>query len=393
MPIGVFLLGAVPMPDAGPGDPQPTDRRASNELVWETTRRLVDMGVHADRLGYDYFFLTEHHFQHEGYEVIPNAILTGMVVAERTDRIKIGALVHVLPQWHPLRFAEDFATLHNFSGGRAVMAIGRGTVPREAVPLGAIIGSTDDPAKRAEQDAANRAMFAEAVEVVDLALNQERFSFHGAHYDLPPAGIPDRGGVVEELTLTPRPVYPYEQWQTVSTPATLESVARRGVGGIWWNLHPDFLAREWEEFARIWEDEHGTSLGPGEHRMTVLNFRIGDTRDEAVAAARPGFDEHWKFLGPYGRTKGFKGPDGNPAPNGWIPTLEDAMEQRMTLIGTADEVTDLILERISGLDATHITLYPQCMGDRYEAFEEQLERFADEVMPHLPPQVATGIRR
>ena len=41
--VGVFLLGAVPMPDAGPGDPQPKERRASNDLVWQTTERLVDM--------------------------------------------------------------------------------------------------------------------------------------------------------------------------------------------------------------------------------------------------------------------------------------------------------------------------------------------------------------
>ena len=383
MQVGVFLLGAVPMPDAGPDDPQPTDRRASNELIWETTERLVDVGVLADRLGYDYFFLTEHHFQHEGYEVIPNAILTGMVVAERTERIKIGALVHVLPQWHPLRFAEDFATLHNFSGGRAVMAIGRGTVPREALPLGAVIGSTDDPAKRAQQDQLNRELFAEAVEVVDLALKNETFAFHGEHFDFPPPGIPDRGGVVEQLTLTPRPLTPFEEWQTISSPRTLEAVARRGVGGVWWNVNPDFLARQWEEFGRIWEDEHGTELGPGENRMMVLNVRIGDTHEEAVAGARPGFDEHWKFLGPYGRQLGLKGPDGEPAPNGWIPTVEIAMDQRILLAGTADEVAEQVADRVAQLGATHITIYPQCLGDPYEVFEEQVTRFAEEVLPRL----------
>ena len=381
--VGLFLLGAVPMPDAGPGDPQPTARRASNELVWETTERLVDVGCAADRLGYDYFFLTEHHFQHEGYEVIPNAIMTGMMVAARTGRIKIGALVHVLPQWHPLRFAEDFATLHNFSAGRAVLAIGRGTVPREAEPLGSVIGSTDDPAKRAEQDEHNRQVFAEAVEVVDLALRNERFSFHGKHFDLPPPGIPDRGGFVESLTLTPRPLTPYEEWQTITSPPTLDAVARRGVGGVWWNLHPDFLRPQWDEFARVWEEEHGTALSPGEHRMVVLNVRVGDTKEAAMAAARPGFDEHWKFLGPYGRTKGFKGPDGNPAPQGWIPTLEDAMEQRMALVGSADDVAEQVRSRIDELGATAITIHPLCLGDPYEAIDEQVARFADEVRPLL----------
>ena len=203
MQFGLFIFGAVPMPDAGPADPQPIERRASNDLIWETTERIIDVGVLGDALGFDYFFFTEHHFQHEGYEVIPNAILAGTVLAERTSRIRIGALVHVVPQWHPLRFAEDFASLHNFSGGRAVLAVGRGTVPREAMPLGAIVGSTDDPVRRAEQDLRNREMFGEAMDVIDLALNNDRFSYQGTHYVFPPDGIPDRGGVTEELTLVP----------------------------------------------------------------------------------------------------------------------------------------------------------------------------------------------
>ena len=117
--------------------------------------------------------------------------------------------------------------------------------------------------------------------------------------------------------------------------------------------------------------------------MVVLNVRIGDTKEAAMAAARPGFDEHWKFLGPYGRTKGFKGPDGNPAPQGWIPTLEDAMEQRMALVGTADDVAEQVRSRIDELGATAVTIHPLCLGDPYDAIDEQVTRFADEVRPLL----------
>lgn len=383
MQVGVFLFGAVPMPDAGAGDPQPTDRRATNEAVWHTTERLVDVGVLADQLGYDYFFLTEHHFQHEGYEVVPNALMTGLVVAERTERIKIGALVHVLPQWHPLRFAEDFATLHNFSRGRAVLALGRGTVPREAIPLGTVIGSTDDPAKRAEQDAVNRAKFAEAVEIVDRALNNERFSFHGEHYDVPPPGIPDRGRITEELTLLPRPLYPYEEWQTVSSRETLDAVAQRGVGAVWWNLAPDLLQEDWDRFAQVWEAEHGAALAPGEQRMVVLNVRVGDTTADAMAGARPGWDEHWKFLGPYGRLDGFRHTDGSPLSPGEVPTLEDGMAQGLAIVGTAEEVAEQIAARLAPLSADRFTIYPLCLGDPYDVYEDQLTRIATDVLPKL----------
>ena len=380
---GVFIFGAVPMPDAGPHDPQPNQRRTSNEQVWETTERIIDVGVLADKLGYDYFFFTEHHFQHEGYEVIPNAILAGTVLAERTARIKIGALCHVVPQWHPLRFAEDFASLHNFSGGRGVLAVGRGTVPREAMPLGAIVGSTDDPVKRAEQDATNREAFAEAMDVIDLALNNERFKYSGDHFTFPPPGIPDRGSVTEELTLVPRPLTPFETWQTVTSPPTLEAVARRGYGGVWWNLHPDLMKAQWEQFADYWADEHGETLAPGAQRMVVMNIRVGDSRDEAMAAARPGFDEHWKFLAPYGRTKGFRGPDGGIPPADWIPTLEDAMEQGLALVGTADEVASQLMERISHVSAETVAFFPLCLGNTYDHYEDQIRRIAEDVLPNV----------
>ncbi|MGI9622738.1 MAG: LLM class flavin-dependent oxidoreductase [Acidimicrobiales bacterium] len=380
MNVGLFVFCSVPMADAGPADPQPTARRASNELIWDTTERIVDLGVLADRVGFDYFFFTEHHFQHEGYEVIPNGLMTGLVLAERTKRIKIGALVHVIPQWHPLRFAEDFATLHNFSGGRAVLSVGRGTVPREAIPLGAVIGSSDDPEMRAKNDTTNREMFAEAVEVIDLALNNERFRFHGAHYEFPPPGIPDRGGTVEELTLTPRPLYPYEQWQTITSPPTVESVARRGVGGVWWNQSAEHLADQWQQFEAIWQDEHGEQLAPGDKRMLVLNARVASTRAEAIAAARPCWDEHWKFLAPYGRAKGFIGPDGGVPPDGWVPPLEVAMEQGLALVGTPADVTAGINKATAGAEAATVTIFPICLGDSYDKYEEQAKMLAEEVL-------------
>ncbi len=79
------------------------------------------------------------------------------------------------------------------------------------------------------------------MQVIQLALNEDTFAFHGQVYDLPPPGIPDRGGQVEELTLVPRPLYPYETWQAITSPPTLEQVPKWGWGGVFWNLHPEFL--------------------------------------------------------------------------------------------------------------------------------------------------------
>ena len=383
MRTGVFLFGGVEMDDASGGPPAPTDRRYDHKETWRATERIIDMGVVCDRLGFDSYWLTEHHFQHEGYEVIPNGILVGTILAERTERIRIGMAFNVVPQWHPLKLAEDFATLHNISGGRGILGVGRGTVPREAETLGTQIGSFDNPDKAAA-DELNRNQFDEAMQVIRMALDNETFSFHGDVYDFPPPGIPDRGGFVTELSLVPRPLYPYEIWQAVTSPPTLEQVPRWGWGGVFWNNHHSFVKMRWERFAEIYEAAHGRELGRGEHRLLVLNVRVADTHEAAVASVRDGHDEFWKFLGPYGWSKGYMGPDGRPAKPGLIPSLEESMDQNICLVGTGEDVAETINWYDEQIGLENLLLFPAMPGDPYGQVEEHLHRLAEEVLPLLP---------
>lgn len=382
MRTGIFLFGGVEMSDAGGGPPEPMDRRYSAREAWAATERIIDMGVLSDKLGFDSFWLTEHHFQHEGYEVIPNGILVGTIVAERTTNIRIGMAFNIVPQWHPLRLAEDFATLHNISGGRGILGVGRGTVPREAEVLGAKIGSFDNPDMAAADDI-NRAMFDEGMQVIKLALDEGTFAFHGEVYDFPPPGIPDRGDFVEELTLVPQPLYPYEIWQAITSPPTLEQVPKSGWGGVFWNNHHSFVKGRWERFAEIYETEHGRPLDPGEHRTLVLCTRVEDTQEAAVESMRPGHDEFWKFLAPYGWSKGYMGPDGKPAPAGLVPTLDDSLDQKIWVAGTADEVAETINWYDEQLGLENLILFPALPGDTYEKVDEQLHRLANDVLPQL----------
>ena len=379
---GVFLFGGVEMDDAGAGLPVPTDRRYGSKEVWRATERIIDMGVVCDRLGFDSFWLTEHHFQYEGYEVIPNGILVGTILAERTEAIRIGMAFNIVPQWHPLRLAEDFATLHNVSGGRAILGVGRGTVPREAETLGTQIGSFDNPDKAAA-DEFNRRQFDEAMEVILRALNNDTFSFHGEVFDFPPSGIPDRGGFVSELSLVPRPLYPYEIWQAAKSPATLEQIPRCGWGGVFWNYHHSIVKQRWEQFAERYQAHHGRELHRGEHRMLVQNVRVEDSREQAMASVRDGHDELWKFLGPYGWSKGYLDEAGQPAKAGLIPTLEQSIDQRVWAVGSPADVAEAISAYDEQIGIENLLLFPAMPGDSYEKVEEQLHRIAEEVLPLL----------
>jgi alkanesulfonate monooxygenase SsuD/methylene tetrahydromethanopterin reductase-like flavin-dependent oxidoreductase (luciferase family) len=385
MRVGVFFFGGVEMDDVGPGSPDPTDRRFEQKDFWHAQERLLDIGVLTEQLGYDSFWLTEHHFQHEGYEVVPNGILFGAFLAARTTRLRIGSMFNVVGQWHPLRLAEDFAVLHNLSGGRAILGVGRGTVPREMQPLSGgrmSVGSFDNP-DQVDADALNREVTEEALDVIITALENDVIRHVGKHFVLPPPGIPDRGGEVTHLSMVPRPRYPYEVWQPVTSPPTLTAVPTRGFGAVYWLQHDDLLARNWERYAEVHAAAHGYAPERGEKRMLVLNVWVGDTVEQARQDARTGHDEFWRFLGPYGWSRGYRLDDGSPAPPGLIPTFEQSLEQRTWVVGDAATVAEGIAHLRDRIGVEELVLFPNFPGDTYDASEEQLTRLAEDVLPLL----------
>ncbi len=383
MKLGAFFFGGVEMTDAGAGSPAPMDRRVTSEQVWAATKSYIDSAVVADELGYDSFWTTEHHFQYEGYEVIPNGIQLCTWIAAQTQQITVGTMFNVVPQWNPLRLAEDFSTLLNLARGRAALGVGRGTVPREVLHLndkGVSVGSLDNP-DQAAADLHNREVFEESMEIVRLALGEESFSFAGKHFRLPVDGIPDRGTTVQTLSLVPRPMYPYEIWQAVTSPPTLDYVPVVDHGAVFWNQHYAFIKRFWDIYGANYTKAHGIELPAGEKRMLVVSVRIEDAHEAAMETARNGHDEFWKFLGPYGWSRGYMGDDGKPAKAGLIPTLEESIENKTILVGTPEGVAADVQFLKDLLGFEHLTIFPHLIGDPYPKANEQMERFIAEVVP------------
>ena len=383
MKLGAFFFGGVEMTDAGAGKPNPMDRRFDNAACWDATLKYVDAAVAADGLGYDSFWTTEHHFQHEGYEVIPNGLLLNTWIAARTSKIRLGAMFNVVPQWNPIRLAEDFATMHNLSGGRGILGVGRGTVPREIQHFNerhVSVGSHDNP-EQAADDTKNREYFEEQMEIVRRSLSNETFSFSGKYFEIPVPGIPDRGTTVTDLTLVPRPIFPYEIWQAVTSPPTVEYVPVVDHGAVFWNQHPNFIKRMWDRYGELHEQNHHRNLARGDKRMLVVSVRVEDTHEQAMKTARNGHDEFWKFLGPYGWSRGYMGEDGKPAKPGLIPSLEESMKQRTILVGSPTEVAEHVQYFHDELGVENLVIFPHLIGDPYTKAIEQMDRFRNEVLP------------
>jgi alkanesulfonate monooxygenase SsuD/methylene tetrahydromethanopterin reductase-like flavin-dependent oxidoreductase (luciferase family) len=382
MRIDNTFYATVPMPDAGNAGPMPHDRRYGVEDYEACYANLLHLAKRSDTLGYDTMWFTEHHFQYEGYEVIPNQVLFGLWLAGHTERLRFGQMFNIVPQWHPLRLAEDFAMADLLTGGRMVFGVGRGTVPREAQSLGSVVASGDNEMS-AEHDRLNRELFEEGMEVILAAWENERFSYSGKHFTFPPTGIPDRGTTVSTLTLVPRPKRSVEVFQASTSPPSVEYVARKGFNGVFGAGPIGRLKTEWERFGEV-AAANGRPLAPGGGRALVVNIHIGETHEEALRTGRDGHDEYVKFLSPYGRFRHYEPATGADAvPFNYRPSLEESIRQRIWAVGSVEEVAQTLLMYKDALSLHHLCCFFEFPGLTTEQLDRQMTLFAEQVAPMI----------
>ena len=97
-------------------------------------RRDVELAEHLDRLGFDEFWVGEHHSG--GWETIGSPELFLAAVGERTSRIRLGTGVISLPYHHPFNVATRMVQLDHLTRGRAILGVGPGALPSDARTLG-----------------------------------------------------------------------------------------------------------------------------------------------------------------------------------------------------------------------------------------------------------------
>src|SRR6201995_691674 len=150
--------------------------RSANQFVADiTTEALL-----ADTLGMHSAWIGEHHFNSLGVLSCPDLVLA--YIAARTRHIRLAPAITVLPLHHPIRVAEQWATLDLLSGGRVDFAAGRGYDRREYAPLNVSFEH-------------NQEIFEEGMEVVRRLWSADRpISHHGRHCRF------------DDVAITPKPV-------------------------------------------------------------------------------------------------------------------------------------------------------------------------------------------
>ncbi|MDP8924931.1 MAG: LLM class flavin-dependent oxidoreductase [Chloroflexota bacterium] len=372
----VLYVGQIELDNVGLNGTPADERRYPNERLAEAYFTARDVARLMDDLGYYCLWTAEHHFQHEGYEVFPNLILLSTWLATQTRRLKFGCAFNVLPMWHPVRLAEDYAMADIMTGGRVIFGVGRGYHTREVESFGAPMLDND----------ANKELFAEQMDVLMKCFDEESWSHHGKHYDIPPA-VPYRGYELKEVTCVPRPIHrPVEIWQPIASGKTLEYIATRGIKGMV-TLNGERIT---EQVARAFRDaaaRAGRQLQLGEDLAIGLGLYIADTQEEAIRRVEPYHDERYKWFAPFGfvRYADEHGRTwGTPGAPARLPTIRDGVQQKAWLCGPPSEIVDGLREyqeKYPGLDQV---LIHWAEGMPPAEFKEQLTLFAREVMPAFP---------
>jgi alkanesulfonate monooxygenase SsuD/methylene tetrahydromethanopterin reductase-like flavin-dependent oxidoreductase (luciferase family) len=433
--IGIFQNGAVDLPTKlAVGLVIPDGSLADIADSYARVQvNQVRQGVLADRLGFDYYFMTEHHFQPEGAEFSPNPLVTETAIAALTKRIRLAQGTNVTTQHHPVRIAEMAAMLDIISGGRLEFGIGRGYQPREVDVLGAALGSTTQDQER------NRAFFEETLEIILKCWTEDSFSHVGEFFSIPPSytrwhhrqtmayfrdrtdgppvdrvlklagsdeyatsGMPisAKETTLRELQVFPKPLQkPYPQlWQPLTSSRSIRFAAERGING-YFNASPvERLKRDIDVYYRAaeeagWPDRlHGGEFAYGwdaKRRRGVITDRMVHIVDDGIGdldrAAR-GAEAQWDFYGAFGFSGALTNPGETPYPLDMKVTADLLREKRVALHGTVDQIIEGLLEVRDGAgygDDFMVNCHFELAGFEGSEIEEQMQCFAERVVPVL----------
>lgn len=230
----------------------------------------------AERYGLDAVWLAELHGAPER-SVMSAPMMVASAIAARTSTVKIGIAVQVLPLSHPLRLAEEAATIDQISHGRLIYGIGRSGVVRTYEDYGISYGES-------------RERFAETLEILKKAWTEPSFSYQGKYYSF------------NRVSVTPQPYQkPYPELRmAAATPETFPQIGRLGL--------PIFVAVRQGPFGQLAErikayrEAYEAAGHPGHGKVFLrVPAYLAETRERARAGAEDSIMSFFRYQAELGR--------------------------------------------------------------------------------------------
>ena len=318
----------------------------------------------AERWGLDVMWLAELHFDPQR-SLLSAPLSIASAVAARTSRIKIGIAVQVLPLCHPLRLAEEGATVDQISQGRLIFGVGRSGLPRTYEDYGVSYAESRD-------------RFAEVLDIVEQAWSQPAVSYEGKYYSF------------KNITVAPKPLQkPLPPIRiAAASPDTYPAVGERGL--------PIFINARYGSFSefvpeiRRYREAYAAAGHPGRGQVYLrVPTYVAETEAQARAEAEESLMHFYREQA--GRLRDSLTRAGTRAIEGRAErlkrienlTYEEALTGQV-LIGTPDIVTERLrmLQVEIGIDGILAEL--NCGGlIPHERVMTALRLLCEEVMPRF----------
>jgi len=327
------------------------------ENVPEMWLENIEMAQFCESLGFDSCFTTEHHGIVDGYNPAP--LITCMAIAAKTERIKVGTGVFLLPFYHPLQVAETAAMVDVLSNGRLILGLGLSNNEKEFVRHGLKIRN-------------QVTLLEEGIEILKRAWTEDSVSFYGRNYSF------------KNQRVTPRPIQkPHPPiWLGAGTEFGIRRAARLGLPIFISSYTPLPVAHNWVKLYRdlckkrgnkpevtIWRDGYVAPDSKTAERVRKSFWKFAREERWFYFSSFPGRDAEWFGIAERIKTEeDFSRSDVDPC----------------LLVGTPDEVIEQIEILREELDCKHLVFRSRFgTGPSVEEARSSLKLFGEKVIPHF----------
>lgn len=349
MEFGVFILA---------------QQRGYHQSSKQVINNSIEQTVVAEQAGFDTAWYAEHHFNN--YSLSPSPLMTVAHAAAKTQRIRLGTAVCILPLYHPARFLAEVGFVDTVSNGRLELGVGSGYQEFEFERFGV-------------QIAESGAIFNEFLDVIPKGLTQKIFEHQGQYLNIPPSSIAVR------CLQDPMPPI----WITSGNPVTLGRGVRENH-----NLFVTALLNGNEAFTGLRGRLEKVAADNGKDLDRDVKFgflRCGyasDNRAEIDAyldCAR--FQRRISESLKYRRAQSDDGYMVKEVPSETDPTFEQL--RKNLPVGSVNEVIDKMLEEISILRPKHIALQTQLGDFDQKTMLRQIELWGDKIIPAIRKEIGS----
>ena len=326
----------------------------------------LDLLMQADCGGIYGYHVAEHH--HSPLSMVPCHAPYFTAIAAKTEHIRFGPLVYVLPLYHPVRLIEEICMVDNLSGGRYQIGVGRGAPVGEEFAMWG--GEPDETHER----------FDEIFRILVQGLTQEFLTFHGKFYQF------------EDLWMALKPKQlPHPPFWYAGNPVHAGEYGANLISAGAISQLPKVVS----VYREAWQKQTEANDPALPHVQdplcgVVKRVLIAETDEEALERARPAYEAYRSNFTkplPGGRSR-------RPTPAGsalatrtrefpWDATFDQAREAEGVLVGSPETVRDYVLHYAAESDCNYFVSSFQWGDITHEEASRSLRLFVSEVMPYI----------